>query len=141
MTISFRYKTVKRPDGTKVKTPSIPILLECKEKFETIALLDSGADISAMPKDIAEILGLNLNGEKTPAYGIGGEVESIETKVNITIEKGHERYTFQIPIKVILGKYDFPILLGRSGFFNKFVISFDQSKEKVSLKRATRGQN
>ena len=49
MTISFRYKTVKRPDDTKVKTPSIPIILDGKEKFETIALIDSGADISKSP--------------------------------------------------------------------------------------------
>lgn len=138
MTINFRYKTVKRPDGTKVKTPSIPIVLDGKEKFETIALIDSGADISAMPKAVAELLGLNLRGKKTPAYGIGGKVDAVETKVNIIIEKGHERYTFQIPIKVILGNYDFPILLGRLGFFDKFVISFDQANEKVSLKKVAK---
>ena len=61
MTISFNYKTVKRPDGTSVKTPSIPILLRDKEAFETIALLESCADISAMPKDVAEILGLDFS--------------------------------------------------------------------------------
>ena len=138
MTISFRYKTVKRPDGTQVKTPSIPIQLDGKEKFDTIALLDSGADISAIPLSIAEILGLDLNGEKTPAYGIGGKVDSIETRMNIKVEKGHESYSFQIPVKVILGNYDFPILIGRLGFFDKFVISFDQSQEKVSLKRVIR---
>ena len=135
MTISFRYKTVKRPDGTEVRTPSIPILLDGKEEFETIALLDSGADISAIPLPIAEILGLNLNGKKAPAYGIGGKVDSVETRMNITIEKGHEHYNLQIPVKVILGDYDFPVLLGRAGLFDKFVISFDQSKEKISLKR------
>lgn len=138
MTISFKYKTVKRPDGTKVKTPSIPILLNGKESFETIALLDSGADISAIPKAIAEILGLNLSGKKTPAYGIGGKVDSIETKVEIVVEKGHEHYRFNIPVKVILGNYDFPVLLGRLGFFSRFVISFDQSQEKISLKKMTR---
>ena len=138
MTLSFRYKTVKRPDGTNVKTPSIPILLNGKERFETIALIDSGADISAMPKDVAEILGLDLSGERTPAFGIGGKVDSIQTTVTITIEKGHEHYAFQIPVKVILGDYDFPILLGRAGFFDKFIISFDQAQEKVLLKRIIR---
>ena len=138
MTVSFNYKTVKRPDGTNVKTPSIPVLLSGKETFETIALLDSGADISAMPKDVADILGLDLSGEVTPAYGIGGKVDSVQTKVNITIEKGHEHYNFQIPVKVILGDYDFPILLGRAGFFDKFVISFNQLDEKVILKRVIR---
>ncbi|MEK6974546.1 MAG: hypothetical protein AABW41_04905 [Nanoarchaeota archaeon] len=140
MTISFKYKTVKRPDGTEVKTPSIPILLSAKEKFETIALLDSGADISAIPKSIAEILGLNLSSKTSYAYGIGGKVESVETNMNITVEKGHEKYIFYIPVKVILGDYDFPILLGRAGFFDKFIISFDQANEKVSLKTANRSK-
>jgi len=137
MTISFRYKSVERPDGTLVKTPSIPILLKGKEVFETIGLLDSGADVSAMSKDVAEILGLDLRGKKEPAFGIGGKVDSVETKVRISVEKGHEHYTFQIRVKVILGKYDFPVLLGRAGFFNKFVISFDEENERVSLKRNT----
>jgi hypothetical protein len=138
MTITFNYKTIKRPDGTKVKTPSIPISLSGKEKFDTIALLDSGADISAIPKSLAEILGLDLRGKKTPAYGIGGKVEATDTNMAITVKKGHERYSFQIPVKVILENYDFPILLGRAGFFDKFVIRFNQSMEKVSLKRVIR---
>lgn len=138
MTISFKYKTVNRPDGTKVKAPMIPVHFSGKENFSTIALLDSGADISAMPRPIAEILGLDLRGKKAPAYGIGGKVDAIDTQVYITVKKGHENYNFKIPIKVILGNYDFPILLGRLGFFRYFVISFNQKKEKVTLKRVTR---
>ncbi len=138
MTISFRYKSVKRPDGTEVKTPSIPITLQGKNTLDTTALLDSGADISAISKDLAEILGLDLNGKKSPAFGIGGKVDAVDTKMNITVQKGHEKYTFQIPVKVILGNYDFPVLLGRAGFFDKFVISFDQEQEKVFLKRVIR---
>jgi len=138
MTLSFSYKSVKRPDGTEVKTPSIPVVFSGKEKFETLALLDSGADISAMSEDVAEILGLDLNGERDSAYGIGGRVDAVESKVNITIEKGHEKYNFLIPVKVILGDYDFPILLGRAGFFDKFIISFDEVQQKISLKRIYR---
>jgi hypothetical protein len=138
MTIQFKYKTVKRPNGTSVKTPSIPILLNGKEKFETIALIDSGADISAIPKAIAEILGLDLSGKITPAYGIGGKVDSVESRMNIVIEKGHEKYNIQIIVKVILGDYEFPVLLGREGFFDEFVVSFDQSKEKILLKKISK---
>jgi hypothetical protein len=135
MTLSFHYKIVKRPDGTEVRTPSIPISLKGKESFDTIALLDSGADISAIPKDLADILGLDLKGKSSPAFGIGGKTEAVDTTMGITVEKGHERYNFTIPVKVILGEYDFPVLLGRAGFFDKFVISFNQSDEKVFLKR------
>ena len=138
MTITFRYKSVKRPDGTTVKTPSIPIILKWKEQFETVALVDSGADISAMSKEVAEILGCDLSGKIEPAYGIGGKVDSVQAKVNLIVEKVHERYEFEVPFKVILGQYDFPILLGRLGFFDKFVISFDQVQDKVMLKRVVR---
>lgn len=134
MTIIFRYKTVTRPDGSLVKTPSIPVSLTGKENFDTIALLDSGADLSAIPQGIAELLGLDLTGERKSAFGIGGKVDATDTTMAVSIEKGHERYTFRIPVKVILGDYDLPVLLGRAGFFDKFVVSFDQAKEKVLLK-------
>jgi hypothetical protein len=139
MTISFKYKTVQRPDSTPVKTPSIPItLIGPDEKIDTIGLLDSGADISAISKDMAELLGLDLSGKKEKSFGIGGKVDSVSSKVRLTIEKGHEKYNFTVPVIVVLDNYDFPVLLGRRGIFQKFVISFDEKQEKVSLKRTTR---
>lgn len=138
MAMTFRYRAVRRPDGTEVKAPLIPVTFSGSERFRTVALLDSGADVSAMPRAVAEILGIDLSVGVTTAYGIGGRVESIETKVFTTISKGHERYRFKTPMKVILGEYDFPILLGRLGFFDKFVIRFDQDQEKVTLKRIVR---
>ena len=137
MTISFKYKSVKRPDDTVVKTPSIPITLIGKESFDTVALLDSGADISAMPKSIAELLGLNLDGNITLAYGICGTAKCVESEARIIIQKGHERYEFSLPIKIIFDEYQFPILLGRKGFFDKFIITFDQKNEKVLIKKRT----
>ena len=99
--ICFKYKIVKRPDGTTVKTPSIPLQLQGDQSFDTLALVDSGADVSAIPKSIAEILGLDLSGKKTYAYGIGGKVKSITSKMRVKIDKGHEHYNFQIPVMVI----------------------------------------
>ena len=141
MVMSFKYKVVERPDGTIVKTPSIPITINGKTEssYDVIALLDSGADISVIPQDFAELIGLDLNQKTTVAFGIGGEVKSIEDQIEIMVKKGHEEYTFRVPVKIILGDYDFPILLGREGFFNKFLITFDQEKQKVSLKKITRG--
>jgi len=138
MVIFFKYKKIKRPDKTEVKSPSIPISLEGKNNFDTLGLLDSGADISAIPKDVAEILGLDLKGKKSSAFGIGGKVNAIDTKMRLIIQKGHEKYNFLVPVKVILDDYAFGVILGRVGFFDKFIISFDQLKEKVSLKRKIR---
>ena len=86
------------------------------------------------------MLGLDLDKEVDFAYGIGGKVNSIETSVSIIVEKDHEKYYINLPVKVILGNYDFPMLLGRSGFFDKFVISFDETKERVSLKKIQVGK-
>jgi len=137
MTISFNYRSVKRPDGSKVRTPSIPIVLSGIEKFDTIGMLDSGADISAISREVAEIIGLDLSGKISIAHGIGGNVDAVDSKVDIMVEKGHEHYSFQMPVKVVLDNYDFPMLLGRNGFFDKFVITFDQTNEKVLLKKLT----
>lgn len=138
MAIVFRYKSVKRPDGSFVKAPLIPVTFIGKESFDTVALIDSGADISAMPRETAEILGLNLKGELSNAYGIGGKVSAVQTTATIRIHKGHEDYRLPLPVKVILDNYDFPILLGRVGFFDNFVITFDQQEERVFLKRKSK---
>jgi predicted aspartyl protease len=137
MTITFHYKRVSRPGG-EIKSPTIPVVLAGKAtKFEFAALLDSGADVSAIPKSVAELLGLDLNGKQEEAEGIGGKVPAVQSKMRLSIEKHHEQYSFDIPVKVILTSQDFTILLGRAGFFDKFVVTFDQANEKVMLKRVT----
>jgi len=83
---------------------------------------------------MAELLNLDLNHEKEEAFGIGGKVPAVSTHMNIAISKHHERYEFRIPVKVILGDYDFPPLIGRAVFFDKFDITFNQKNKKVILK-------
>ncbi|MCX6750700.1 MAG: retropepsin-like aspartic protease [Candidatus Pacearchaeota archaeon] len=128
--IHFKYKAIKRPDGTFSRCPVIPISLD---KFDTIALIDSGADISAMFKEMAESLDLNMEGEQDVAFGVGGKVKSLNSTISFSITQGHEKYQLNIPIKIILDDFSFPLLLGRRGFFNEFVITFDENKERFSL--------
>ena len=136
MTRTFKYKSVDRPDGNIVKTPSVPVTLHGKiMSYDHMALLDSGADVSAMTKEIADLLGLNLAKKPEKTRGIGGEVESIESRVKITITQGHEKYTLDIPVNVILGDKDFPLLLGRAGFFENFIVTFDETNQRIKLKK------
>ena len=141
MTLSFRYKRVRRPSGVEVKSPSIPITLSGNGgKWDFIALVDSGADISAIPKSVAELLGLDLSGKTEEAAGIGGVVPAIQTNISLEIQKGHEQYSIQLPLKVIISDYEFPVLLGRAGFFDKFIITFDQRNEKILLKKISKNE-
>jgi hypothetical protein len=39
------------------------------------ALIDSGADLSVIPKALAEFLDLDLSGKEETSFGIGGEIK------------------------------------------------------------------
>lgn len=78
-----------------------------------------------MSKEMAESLNLDLSDKKDTAFGIGGEVKSVNSFVKFLISQGHERYSISIPVKVILDDFSFPFLLGRKDFFNEFKITFD----------------
>ena len=140
MSLTFKYKRVKRNKGIEIKSPSIPVNISGSgSKYQFIALIDSGADVSVIPKEVAELLGLDINKNKEEARGIGGKVPAIQTNINIEIGKPHEIYNFNIPVKVIMSDMDeeIPILLGRVGFFDKFIIIFNQKEEKIILKANT----
>ena len=114
MSLNFRYKKVKRPNNIEIKSPSIPVTIwGGGQRFEFIALLDSGADVSVVPLDVANLLGLDLSGEKEEARGIGGKVPAIQTKINLEVGRPHEKHTLILPVKVILedGEKEIPILL------------------------------
>lgn len=137
MVLTFKYKKVKRGDS-EIKSPSIMVALWRQgQRYEFISLVDSGADISVIPKDVADLLGLDLTGKVEEARGIGGKVPAVQTKVNVELGKPHEKYSFELPVKVILKDSDeeIPILFGRLGFFDKFIITFNQKEEKIILKK------
>ncbi len=136
MTLTYKYKLIEnRPIAEKTKTPLIPITIKGKIAIDTTAIPDSGADITAIPKSLAEAIGLDLSAKQEPCIGIGGSVKSIPSKMRIKLGNAHENYSFMIPVKVILDKYEFPVLLGREGFFDEFIVTFDENKQKVQLKR------
>lgn len=123
--------------GADIRTPTIPITLKGESSFpvEVMALLDSGADISVIPKGLADVLNLKLSEEVQSSFGIGGEIKVKNSNMTVIIKKNHENYNFTVPVQIILNGEDPPIILGRKGFFDKFIISFDEEKQKVQLKR------
>jgi predicted aspartyl protease len=138
--MNFKYKALPRKDGPPRKTPTIPLtFLGPDDAIDIVAILDSGADISVLPLEIGEQLGLSLTKGKGPCAGIGGEVETSEDHVRVKITQGHENYNFEIPVKVVLDrKCNIPVLIGREGFFEEFEITFDERRERISLKKVAR---
>ncbi len=135
MVLRYCYVTVPHADGTTSRVPLIPITLIGKVPVTVYAVVDSGADACALPLRLAELLGLPLTGEKERSFGIGGFIESVESTVVVALQQGRERHQFTIPMSIMLSHHTFPVLLGQKGFFDKFIIKFNNRKNKFSLKR------
>ena len=136
MAISFPYKLEKVKNGFTYR-PKIPITLSYDGKsIDVIGLVDSGSDVSVIPKGLAEYLGLELNGKSYEIEGVGGKkIETVNTFVNLTVQKGNERYHLRLPVRVAIKEEDQSedIILGREVFFNEFDITFEENKKRVVL--------
>ncbi|MCR4327490.1 MAG: retropepsin-like domain-containing protein [Nanoarchaeota archaeon] len=140
MVLSFNYHQLPNKKGSDIRTPTIPVTLKGKSEAEirVYALIDSGADISVIPKALAEVLNLDLSGKSESSYGIGGEIKVKTSKMGVTVAKGHEKYNFMVPVQIILGGEEPPIILGRRGFFENFIVTLDESTKKIKLKKVVR---
>lgn len=89
--------------------------------------IDSGADITLIPRSVGELIGLKIGNDKIiDLYGIsGGNISVIVKKIRIRIGE-HE---FSIRVAWALTE-KVPLILGRKDIFDKFNISF---KEKEGI--------
>jgi len=136
MSIIFRYVHIQRQDKTLRKAPYIPIfaITDSGKMIKIAALIDSGADFTVVPKDLATILGLKEETLTTETAGIGGKVPVKKSRLNFRIIGRREEYPLNIPVLVLQEENsDVPLLLGRNGFFESFHITFQQNKEKIIL--------
>lgn len=122
----YKYKTIT--EG-KILDPLVVLPLKTKLGwYPTVFLLDSGADTSMLPLQMAKNLALYYNPAlKTQLVGIG--------------EKRTNAYFGKINIKVgdielrlrcyFIDAEDSTLLLGRLDLFDKFDITFDSSKKEI----------
>ena len=139
MSIIFKYLHVIREDGTLKKAPYIPVYLRNKEGklIKVIGLLDSGADNTVVPEDLAIILGLKeKDNSENITKGIGGKVKTTRSTLHLRVKNERESYPLDVPVLILKdNKSNVPLLLGRQGFFEYFHITFRQKDEKIVLKK------
>lgn len=114
--------------------PLIKIVIGYQErKHKLLALIDSGADLCLFPRDVAEILGIDVpSGEKAIITGIGGnrlpfyfhEIEMLFDQYHVTTKAGFSTSS--------IGASG---LLGQRGFFDHFVVSFDHTNGFIDIKK------
>ncbi len=122
------------PENKLTFRPVITVALQyqnTKQKFS--ALVDSGADACLFPKDVAEVLGIDVkSGQRTFFTGIGGgEIPFYFHEIEIFIGE------YQIRAKVGFSTSTIGTtgLMGQQGFFDSFIISFDYKNKFIEIKK------
>ena len=135
--MKFKYSEYIGPNNTKIFRPTVPIIFKNKSKFiQTEAIIDSGADFTILPIEIAGILDIKLDVHtKTIFHGAGGNPFTVyPSPVNIehTLRQGGFR-TIQWHTKVFFAESQPGILLGHRGFLEKFKITLDGKKKELEI--------
>ena len=136
MAITFRYKTLDGANETKKPVAKVTMKGRNGTPIEVLGLLDSGADVSVIPRGLADFLNLKM-GQSSTSKGIGGQISVTDSHVDMQVRgsRSHELHNLGgVPVQVASDD-SVPIIIGRSGFFNKFTITFDELNSKIRLKR------
>ena len=141
--ITLRY--INYYDSITNQTYKLPMaharLIHKRETLETTALIDSGATTNFLPKELAEILGIDLSGKHKNAIGAGGEFTSVKTIVGKYQLVKSRNIVFNefvnLSINVPTRQQTLPyMVLGRDSIFRYFIIKFMENKEEISSRRA-----
>ncbi len=128
MIVEFKYRTEKSR-GEVVYRPAAEVLLEANGKKLLISpYIDSGADITLIPKSAGEILNLKLTKEAMEELsGIGErKVAVIYKMVKMTV--GEEIFECRIAWALI---EEVPPILGRKDVFEHFAVLFQEWDKKI----------
>jgi len=152
--LDFKYKALPRwtKEGKEVqiKKPVIEVVFrkfserrdaEKNREVRMLALVDSGADLSFIPMEVAEYLRLDIDKSEFPILTAAGRTSVYKTQVHVEIPR---RGKLPIPIGLLnafvmpteTGKYmPHYVVLGRQDFFDKFEITINERAQTIRLKR------
>jgi hypothetical protein len=108
------------------------------------ALLDSGTDVTVIPRPIADFLGVDYDANaKTSFYGFGDKAfPCAEAKIDIVFQGKAERQLERItnvPVVVSLAEQETEPILGLAGIFDSFKTAFIQRK-RIQMTRVINNQ-
>ncbi|OIO52290.1 hypothetical protein COT40_02180 [Candidatus Peregrinibacteria bacterium CG08_land_8_20_14_0_20_41_10] len=135
--MKFKYFQYPAPDSKNIYRPSIPITFKNGYRFiDVIALIDSGADFTILPLEIAGVLGIELNPQsKISFYGAGDNSFTVYPSP-VKIEHILKQIGFrQIVWKtcVYFAESQSTILLGNHGFLDQFEIRLNGKKKELEI--------
>lgn len=142
-------KIVARPKiEVAFRKNSGSIDLETNPNIRVYGLVDSGADITFIPRQIAEILKIELD-EKTKKTSKSASEDFITYRTTLYMEIIYDGIHIPIgdvetaiPEKFAPSKdVEKMILLGRNSVFNHYVITFNECAKAMEFKKSPQKQN
>ncbi len=129
--VEFPYKKEKSNLFGTIYRPiaAVHFIVRSNEIIQ-LMYVDSGADITLIPKSIGELLGFEEDDEAKEIFSVSGHKISVIIK-NTKMKIG--RHTFSARVAWSLQE-NVPILLGRLDIFDKFIITFDESNKRTILR-------
>jgi len=99
-------------------------------------IVDSGADISLAPRQLAERIGLDWDkGSKITLSGISPKPEcTLEGRIH-TVSALVPDLALELALPVCFASSDAPLLIGREGFFDEFDITLDKTRRRTVFSR------
>ena len=126
--IQFKYrKEFFETLGVIYRPVAEVIFINDDKEVKDFPYIDSGADITLIPRSLGELLGFSVDNEIKEMGGVGGsKVPTILKTLKMRIGE------IEFPIKIAWALVeDVPPLLGRADVFDKFEVKFRQ-KEKIT---------
>jgi len=140
--LSFPFQEVRvarnrlYPNGTKL-VPFIPVVLvRAAARIPLMLVADSGADYTIVSSEIAPLLGLDLKaGEKTGFCGTTGQQQAAFIhRIDFVIEDAGGTVQYAADVAFADLPRSVAGLLGRVGFFDRFVVTFNHPKNQILLR-------
>jgi len=107
----------------------LEIRTEKSDWFPVIMYIDSGADISLVPRNFGALLGLDLSKNLGQIRGIGEAIVPLSLQ-DVTFRVENHEVKVKIAVALI---NEVPYILGRYDFFKLFKISFQEYHCKVVI--------
>jgi hypothetical protein len=133
--MKFKY-TAKWIDDYGISyTPRLPVIFSNPQtgaEIPLMSLVDSGAADTLLDPQIADVLGIKVSeGEKVIYGGVGGTIVGyIHT---LTIRVAGDRNSFTVPCAFASPGGDVMALLGQTGFFEHYKVTFEKYKNEFSV--------
>ncbi len=141
MTLRYRFSK-ERADGRTVFRPRVYVkLIGPKDSVSVHAILDTGSDISILPKSFGDLLGVESDGKETTIEAFHEKYDAVPVKLNVVFLGKVERQSvnvdnvpFLIPLEKSKKWYIADdVILGIERIFDCFDITLKKSENRIEL--------